>query len=80
MGAVVRYQETELKSCRLHRHCKGVPVRAQDLEEGMVREPETASALWLGRVRALFHPLRDFRVPAMEAAVTVVRLWPETEM
>jgi hypothetical protein len=45
MDAEVRYQGTELKSCRLHRHCKAARGRARDLAAAMVRGPETASAL-----------------------------------
>ncbi len=45
MDAEVRYQGTELKSCRLHRHCKAARGRARDLVAAMVRGPETASAL-----------------------------------
>jgi hypothetical protein len=45
MGAVVRYQETEPKSCRLHRHCRAARVTAQDLAAAMVQGPETGSAL-----------------------------------
>src|SRR4029077_8156124 len=45
MDAAVRYQETERKSCRLHRHCKAARGRARDLAAAMVRGPEIGSAL-----------------------------------
>jgi len=45
MDAGVRYQGTEPKSCRLHRHCKAARGRARDLAAAMVRGPEIGSAL-----------------------------------
>jgi hypothetical protein len=45
MDAAVRYQGTERKSCRLHRHCKAARGMARDLAAAMVRGPEIGSAL-----------------------------------
>jgi hypothetical protein len=80
MDAVVRYQETEPKSCHLRHRCKAGRVTAQDSEVATVQVSGAGSAPYPVRVRALFHLLRDFRARAMAAEETVARLSPEMEM
>ena len=74
------YQEPGPKSFRLPRLCKAGRVTAQDSEVATVQAPGAGSAPWPVRVRALFHPLRDFRARATAAEEMVARLSPETEM